>query len=77
MKKLQKIALEVQKPILEKYGFAPNKQGVLQMTTALHCSVHSADGLTEDHVLRKKANAVMDMLYGGEQGVRPNYLDTC
>lgn len=58
---LARVAYEVQRPILEKWGFEVSQRGVQEMTKAL--SDHTR-GTNSDPKLKQRAESVYRMLYG-------------
>mmetsp|Transcript_23616 Transcript_23616/g.53976 ORF Transcript_23616/g.53976 Transcript_23616/m.53976 type:complete len:118 (-) Transcript_23616:19-372(-) len=55
------VALEVQKPILEKWGFEPSAEGLLEMRAALR---DHTQGPVKDQRLQDRAEAVHRALHG-------------
>lgn len=65
--KLQDIAFEVQKPILENWGFEGNLQGVFDMTSIIReHSYNGGEGMPM--WLKQKRDVCLTLLYGGEKG---------
>lgn len=67
LRRLKNIAFEVQKPILEKWGFEGSEQGVREMTVAIRDHA-GKDGKSMPEGLKKKQDACLRVLYGGEEG---------
>jgi len=61
--RLKDVAFEVQKPILVKWGFEGNDDGVREMTAAIR--VHTKD---MPDWLKEKQNKCLEQLYGGKDG---------
>mmetsp|Transcript_107416 Transcript_107416/g.333802 ORF Transcript_107416/g.333802 Transcript_107416/m.333802 type:complete len:720 (+) Transcript_107416:183-2342(+) len=63
---LRKVALEVQRPALEKWGFEASQAGVAEVELALLAHTRGAPGTGEgrDAALKEKADAVTRLLYG-------------
>jgi len=64
--RLKDVAFEVQKPVLEKWGFTGDEQGVREMTAAIRD--HAADGATMPAWLKAKQDRCLELLYGGKEG---------
>jgi len=65
MVNMRKVSLEVQRPILEKWGFEATAKGVKEMQCAIQD--HTA-GRNPDEELREKADYVTQLLYGDMYG---------
>uniref|UniRef100_A0A7S0FW38 Protein C10 n=1 Tax=Pyrodinium bahamense TaxID=73915 RepID=A0A7S0FW38_9DINO len=65
--RLKSIAFEVQKPILMKWGFEGNDQGVREMTAAIR-EHGGKDGHEMPAWLKEKQNRCLELLYGGKEG---------
>mmetsp|Transcript_107631 Transcript_107631/g.299830 ORF Transcript_107631/g.299830 Transcript_107631/m.299830 type:complete len:493 (-) Transcript_107631:336-1814(-) len=63
--RLKDVAFEVQKPVLKKWGFEGNEQGVREMTAAIRD--HAANGEMPAW-LKKKQDKCLELLYGGKEG---------
>mmetsp|Transcript_53937 Transcript_53937/g.167164 ORF Transcript_53937/g.167164 Transcript_53937/m.167164 type:complete len:494 (+) Transcript_53937:83-1564(+) len=63
--RLKDVAFEVQKPVLKKWGFEGNEQGVREMTAAIRD--HAANG-EMPMWLKKKQDKCLELLYGGKEG---------
>lgn len=66
MSRLKGIAFEVQRPILEKWGFEGNEQGVREMTVA----IREHGGKLGDGMpawLKEKSDRARELLYGGRE----------
>lgn len=61
MRNLGAVALEAQKPVLERWGFEASRRGVLEMRAALRDSMQ---GPTADQKLKDRAEAVNKALHG-------------
>merc|ERR1712150_132501 len=68
--RLQDLAFEVQRPILENWGFAGDLQGVYDMTSIIR--EHSVD---MPAWLREKRDRCLRFLYGGSEGGMLDALD--
>lgn len=65
--RLKAIAFEVQKPILEKWGFEGSAHGVREMTVAIR--EHAGrDGQEMPAWLKAKQDRCLELLYGGKEG---------
>mmetsp|Transcript_121436 Transcript_121436/g.259288 ORF Transcript_121436/g.259288 Transcript_121436/m.259288 type:complete len:492 (-) Transcript_121436:79-1554(-) len=62
--RLKDVAFEVQKPVLIKWGFDGNDQGVREMTAAIRD--HANNNMPE--WLKKKQDHCLELLYGGKAG---------
>lgn len=58
---LSKLALPLQKPILERFGFQPSEKGVKEMKQALQAHLHAA---TIDEDIRRAADETTMAFYG-------------
>eukprot|EP00928_Gymnodinium_smaydae_P055587 TRINITY_DN39098_c0_g1_i1.p1 TRINITY_DN39098_c0_g1~~TRINITY_DN39098_c0_g1_i1.p1 ORF type:complete len:537 (+),score=104.54 TRINITY_DN39098_c0_g1_i1:105-1613(+) len=66
LSRLRDIAFEVQKPILEKWGFDGTAQGVREMQAAIRDHAQSkGGGLPAD--LKRKQERCLELLYGGRE----------
>jgi len=67
--RLKGVALEVQKPILEKWGFEGTDHGVREMSAAVRESTRdsSAKAQAMPDWLKSKQNRCLELLYGGRQ----------
>merc|ERR1712129_123157 len=63
--RLRDLAFEVQKPVLENWGFEGSVQGLREMTAAIRD--HAADGREMPTWLKEKQDACLKLLYGGER----------
>lgn len=66
--RLKSIAFEVQKPILQKWGFEGSDHGVREMTAAIRDHVGRKDGKEMPAWLKEKQDRCLKTLYGGEEG---------
>lgn len=65
--RLKDVAFEVQKPVLEKWGFEGNEHGVREMTAAIR--EHAGrSGKDMPEWLKKKQDRCLELLYGGKEG---------
>jgi len=64
--RLKDVAFEVQKPVLEKWGFDGNEQGVREMTAAIRD--HASNGQEMPEWLKGKQDRCLELLYGGKEG---------
>ncbi|CAE8645207.1 unnamed protein product, partial [Polarella glacialis] len=65
--RLKDVAFEVQKPVLQKWGFEGNEHGVREMTAAIR--EHAGkNGKEMPDWLRQKQERCLDLLYGGKEG---------
>merc|ERR1711972_611904 len=64
--RLKDVAFEVQKPVLEKWGFDGNEQGVREMTAAIRD--HASNGQDMPEWLKSKQDRCLELLYGGKEG---------
>jgi len=65
--RLKGIAFEVQKPVLVKWGFEGNEQGVREMTAAIR--EHAGkNGQEMPAWLKEKQDRCLQLLYGGKEG---------
>jgi len=63
--RLKNIAFEVQRPILENWGFEGDEQGLREMTSAIRD--HAAGGKEMPAWLKEKHDKCLELLYGGKQ----------
>mmetsp|Transcript_75997 Transcript_75997/g.220732 ORF Transcript_75997/g.220732 Transcript_75997/m.220732 type:complete len:522 (-) Transcript_75997:78-1643(-) len=63
--RLKDVAFEVQKPVLEKWGFEGTEQGVREMTAAIRD--HAGDGHDLPEWLKAKQDRCLELLYGGKE----------
>lgn len=63
--RLKDVAFDVQKPVLEKWGFEGSEHGVREMTAAIRD--HAANGQMPEW-LTKKQDRCLELLYGGKEG---------
>ena len=65
--RLKDVAFEVQKPVLEKWGFEGNEHGVREMTAAIR--EHAGkNGKDMPEWLKEKQDRCLELLYGGKEG---------
>lgn len=65
--RLKDVAFEVQKPVLEKWGFEGNEHGVREMTAAIR--EHAGkNGKDMPDWLKEKQDRCLELLYGGKEG---------
>mmetsp|Transcript_80182 Transcript_80182/g.227004 ORF Transcript_80182/g.227004 Transcript_80182/m.227004 type:complete len:502 (-) Transcript_80182:106-1611(-) len=64
--RLKDIAFDVQKPVLEKWGFEGNEHGVREMTAAIRD--HAQNGQDMPDWLKQKQDRCLELLYGGKEG---------
>ncbi|CAE7257381.1 pph-5 [Symbiodinium natans] len=65
--RLKDVAFEVQKPVLEKWGFEGNEHGVREMTAAIR--EHAGrSGKDMPQWLKEKQDRCLELLYGGPEG---------
>jgi len=65
--RLKDVAFEVQKPVLEKWGFEGNEHGVREMTAAIR--EHAGkNGKEMPEWLKEKQDRCLELLYGGKEG---------
>eukprot|EP00747_Dinoflagellata_sp_TGD_P112298 gnl/TRDRNA2_/TRDRNA2_171437_c0_seq11.p1 gnl/TRDRNA2_/TRDRNA2_171437_c0~~gnl/TRDRNA2_/TRDRNA2_171437_c0_seq11.p1 ORF type:complete len:371 (+),score=106.66 gnl/TRDRNA2_/TRDRNA2_171437_c0_seq11:945-2057(+) len=62
--RLKRVAFEVQKPIIEKWGFEGSEHGLREMTVA----VREASSPVLPEWLKKKQDSCLEKLYGGPEG---------
>lgn len=67
LKALRRVAFEVQRPILEKWGFDPTEEGLKEMEWCL------GDHTYDDEELAKRSQEALVLLYGGENGMWGNF----
>mmetsp|Transcript_95994 Transcript_95994/g.210062 ORF Transcript_95994/g.210062 Transcript_95994/m.210062 type:complete len:482 (-) Transcript_95994:594-2039(-) len=67
LRRLKTIAFEIQKPILEKWGFDPSEQGLREMQAAIR-DLSSKDGTGMPPRLKERQERCLKLLYGGEEG---------
>ncbi|CAK0803195.1 unnamed protein product [Prorocentrum cordatum] len=67
--RLASIALEVQRPILERWGFEGSPHGVKEMTVAIRECAHdgSSAGQAMPEWLKAKQDRCLELLYGGRE----------
>mmetsp|Transcript_2076 Transcript_2076/g.4638 ORF Transcript_2076/g.4638 Transcript_2076/m.4638 type:complete len:493 (+) Transcript_2076:81-1559(+) len=63
--RLKDVAFEVQKPVLKKWGFEGNEQGVREMTAAMRDHANNGE---MPAWLKKKQDRCLELLYGGKEG---------
>eukprot|EP00747_Dinoflagellata_sp_TGD_P209775 gnl/TRDRNA2_/TRDRNA2_83148_c0_seq2.p1 gnl/TRDRNA2_/TRDRNA2_83148_c0~~gnl/TRDRNA2_/TRDRNA2_83148_c0_seq2.p1 ORF type:complete len:272 (+),score=70.73 gnl/TRDRNA2_/TRDRNA2_83148_c0_seq2:104-919(+) len=73
--RLKDIAFDVQKPILEKWGFDGTEHGVREMTAAIREHAKS-DGKGMPEWLKKKHDRCLHQLYGGKESGMLEVLST-
>lgn len=74
MLRLKDIAFEVQKPVLEKWGFEGSHHGVREMQAAIRETVGTEPGQEMPEWLKKKQDRCRELLYGGKEG---GMLEAC
>mmetsp|Transcript_134857 Transcript_134857/g.336507 ORF Transcript_134857/g.336507 Transcript_134857/m.336507 type:complete len:480 (-) Transcript_134857:111-1550(-) len=67
LRRLKGVAFDVQRPVLEKWGFEGNDHGVREMTAAIRDHA-GKDGQSMPDWLKKKQDRCLKLLYGGEEG---------
>lgn len=67
LRRLKGVAFDVQRPVLEKWGFEGSEQGVREMTAAIRDHV-GKDGKATSEWLREKQDRCLELLYGGKEG---------
>lgn len=65
--RLKDVAFEVQKPVLEKWGFEGNEHGVREMTAAIRDHA-GKNGKEMPQWLKEKQERCLELLYGGKEG---------
>eukprot|EP00440_Ansanella_granifera_P013355 gb/GFBE01014513.1/.p1 GENE.gb/GFBE01014513.1/~~gb/GFBE01014513.1/.p1 ORF type:complete len:485 (+),score=158.53 gb/GFBE01014513.1/:1-1455(+) len=65
--RLKDVAFEVQKPVLEKWGFEGNEHGVREMTAAIRDHA-GKNGQDMPDWLKQKQDRCLELLYGGKEG---------
>jgi len=66
LRRLRGVAFEVQRPVLERWGFEGSENGLRDMTAAIR--VHMGrDGKANSEALRKKQAVCLELLYGGKE----------
>mmetsp|Transcript_84216 Transcript_84216/g.222154 ORF Transcript_84216/g.222154 Transcript_84216/m.222154 type:complete len:135 (+) Transcript_84216:1-405(+) len=70
LRRLQHIAFEVQKPVLENWGFEGDAQGLYDMTCILqeHSRGCRSDGSDAPAWLKERVDSCLTLLYGGHEG---------
>lgn len=66
--RLKDIAFEIQKPILEKWGFEGSEHGVREMQAAVRDHVGRKEGEELPLWLKAKQDRCIELLYGGKEG---------
>lgn len=66
LRRLKGVAFEVQKLVLERWGFEGSEHGVREMTAAIR-DLAGKDGKGMSEVLKEKQDRCLELLYGGKE----------
>merc|ERR1719401_1496799 len=67
LSRLKEVAFEVQKPVLEKWGFEGSHHGVREMQAAIRDHVGRKEGEDLPEWLKAKQEKCLELLYGGRE----------